>query len=68
MVHEARLTGRRSHAAAERGPMGALPASLEATWKERHRLAATAAFAKAKAEGQAVGAPSFFAATAEAAE
>jgi len=46
------------------GSMGDLPKRLEATWRERHRPASEAAFAKAAAEGQAVGAPSFFASTA----
>jgi len=45
------------------GGMGDLPKRLEAAWRERHRPAAEAAFAKAGSEGQAVGAPSFFAAT-----
>jgi len=45
------------------GPMGELPKQLEATWRERHRVAATAAFEEAKkADGQRVAAPSFFAA------
>ena len=47
------------------GSMGDLPKQLEATWRQRHKVAATAAFEKAKAEGQAVGAPSFFASTAD---
>jgi len=46
------------------GGMGDLPKQLETTWKERHRKSALAAFEKAAKEGQAVGAPSFFAATA----
>ena len=41
--------------------MGDLPKQLEAKWRERHRVGAEAAFAKAAVEGQAVGAPSFFA-------
>jgi len=45
------------------GPMGDLPKQLEATWRERHRVAAEAAFATAATEGQRVGAPSFFAAS-----
>jgi len=45
------------------GGMGELPGQLEAAWRERHRTAATAAFSKAKAEGQGVAAPSFFAAS-----
>ena len=48
------------------GEMGELPKQLEAAWRSRHRGSATAAFAKAKAEGQKVGGPSFFASTAEA--
>ena len=47
------------------GEMGDLPKQLEAAWRERHRISAPKAFAKAKAEGQQVGAPSFFASTAD---
>jgi zeaxanthin epoxidase len=43
------------------GGMGELPKRLEDQWRQRHRAGAEAAFAKAKAEGQAVGKPSFFA-------
>lgn len=43
------------------GGMGELPKRLEDTWRQRHRVGAEAAFAKARAEGQAVGKPSFFA-------
>ena len=48
------------------GPMGDLPVRLEAAWRERHRVSSTAAFEKAATEGQQVGAPSFFASTADA--
>ena len=44
------------------GSMGDLPKQLEAAWRESHRVSATAAFEKARTEGQAVAAPSFFAA------
>ena len=43
------------------GGMGDLPKQLEATWRERHRKAAEAAFAKVAEEGQSEAAPSFFA-------
>ena len=33
------------------GEMGDLPKQLEAAWRERHRVSAPKAFAKAKAEG-----------------
>jgi zeaxanthin epoxidase len=46
------------------GGMGDLPKQLEATWRARHKVSSTAAFEKAAAEGQQVGAPSFFASTA----
>ena len=46
------------------GSMGDLPKQLEAAWRARHREGAEAAFEKARKEGQTVGAPSFFAATA----
>jgi len=42
--------------------MGDLPKQLEAAWRERHRPAAEAAFAKAARDGQKAGGPSFFAA------
>ena len=45
------------------GSMGDLPKQLEAAWRERHAVSAREAFAKAKEEGQSVGAPSFFAST-----
>jgi len=43
------------------GEMGDLPKQLEAAWRERHRVSAEEGFAKAKAEGQTAGGPSFFA-------
>jgi len=43
------------------GSMGDLPKRLAAAWRERHRDAAEAAFARAKEEGQDVATPSFFA-------
>jgi zeaxanthin epoxidase len=49
------------------GGMGELPAQLVAAWEERHRTSAAAAFEKAAKEGQSASAPSFFAATANAA-
>ena len=42
--------------------MGELPKRLEASWRERHRDGAEAAFARAQEEGQKVASPSFFAA------
>jgi len=46
------------------GPMGELPARLEAEWRARHRVAAEAAFQEAAEGGQQEARPSFFAATA----
>jgi hypothetical protein len=45
--------------------MGGLPKQLEAEWRARHTVSAQAAFERAAQQGQAVAAPSFFAATAD---
>ena len=47
------------------GGMGGLPKQLEAEWRARHTVSAQAAFERAAQQGQAVAAPSFFAATAD---